>query len=244
MAFKDTLTKEFLMTEYIQNKRTQLNIANEVGCNESTVQYYIKKHKIPRIGSGCRTLKDISGKTFDKLTVISKDIEYTNKKRELTGFKRVYWLCQCECGNTTSRTYDNLKRNKQSCNECGYKAIRDANYQGYKLLSKSYVSRLHSSAIDRNIQFKVTPEQIYKKLIDQNFKCALSGVEIIVVPNYSRNASKQNASLDRIDSNKDYTIDNIQWIHKDLQSMKMTKTDEHFINWCHIISNYQKSKSS
>jgi len=38
--------------------------------------------------------KDLTGKIFDKLTVIKKDINLRKKK--------AYWICQCECGNEVS----------------------------------------------------------------------------------------------------------------------------------------------
>lgn len=39
--------------------------------------------------------KDLLGKRFGKLTVIGIDEERTKDNK-------VYWWCQCDCGNTTS----------------------------------------------------------------------------------------------------------------------------------------------
>lgn len=52
------------------------------------------------------------------------------------------------------------------------------------------------------------------------------------------------ASLDRIDSKKDYTIDNVQWVHKDLNYMKQDFTEEEFINYCKLVVNYALNKPS
>lgn len=50
---------------------------------------------------------DLTGQTFGRLKVISKD----------SNSKRSYWICKCECGNIVSRRTDSLKsqREKASC---------------------------------------------------------------------------------------------------------------------------------
>ncbi len=52
----------------------------------------------------------------------------------------------------------------------------------------------------------------------------------------------KNASLDRIDNTKGYTIDNIQWVHKDINWMKGTFTQDQFIELCGSVGNYQGVK--
>ena len=42
----------------------------------------------------------------------------------------------------------------------------------------------------------------------------------------------QTASLDRIDSTKGYSKDNIQWVHKDINCMKMDFSQQYFIDLC------------
>jgi hypothetical protein len=49
--------------------------------------------------------------------------------------------------------------------------------------------------------------------------------------------SAHTASLDRIDSNKDYVEGNIQWVHKHLNLMKNILSQEYFINLCNKVSN-------
>jgi hypothetical protein len=48
------------------------------------------------------------------------------------------------------------------------------------------------------------------------------------------------ASLDRIDSFKPYTDDNIQWVHKHINAMKLNHSEEYFIELCKIVANYNK----
>jgi hypothetical protein len=53
---------------------------------------------------------------------------------------------------------------------------------------------------------------------------------------------KGTASLDRIDSSRGYTADNIQWVHKHVNLMKRSFNEEYFINTCKQIVTYASSK--
>jgi hypothetical protein len=83
-------------------------------------------------------------------------------------------------------------------------------------------------------------EYISRLLIQQNYKCALSGLDIKI---YYGGIDKQTntASLDRIDNAKGYTEDNIQWVHKDINWLKQDFTQEYFIKLCHKVSRKCKS---
>ena len=48
--------------------------------------------------------------------------------------------------------------------------------------------------------------------------------------------SKTTASLDRIDSSKGYTTDNIQWVHKDINIMKNDYGNDYFIEICKKVA--------
>lgn len=51
-----------------------------------------------------------------------------------------------------------------------------------------------------------------------------------------------NASSDRIDSDKDYTEDNVQWVYKIVNIMKQALDQTHFINMCKLVSEYKGVK--
>lgn len=46
-------------------------------------------------------------------------------------------------------------------------------------------------------------------------------------------------SLDRIDSSKGYIPGNIQWVHKDVNSLKSNFDEEESIKWCTMIAEYR-----
>ena len=210
----------------------------------------IKKHKAIVAGKikscGCiDNIKDLTGQRFERLIVIKFHKTYKNK---------AYWLCKCDCGTekiiqgvvlTQKNTFSCGCLNKDRISEIGRapkpKGQDSCHYKGYKLLSGRYYNSLHISAKKRDLIFDCSKEQIYSLIEKQKFKCALSNVDIVLSP--SNTLKEHTASLDRIDSSKGYTMDNIQWIHKDLQSLKMDLKNPDYILWCHKISNYQKQQS-
>ena len=47
---------------------------------------------------------------------------------------------------------------------------------------------------------------------------------------------KTTASLDRIDSNKGYVEGNVQWVHVDVNYMKLDYDQDYYINICRLIA--------
>lgn len=86
----------------------------------------------------------------------------------------------------------------------------------------------------RNIEFNLTIDDIIELYCIQGGICALSGVPIKFSES-SRDNPNWTVSIDRVDSSKNYTIDNIQLIHKKLNPMKLSFSQKYFINLCNII---------
>ena len=78
-----------------------------------------------------------------------------------------------------------------------------------KDMYQSYYADIKKKALKRNLKFIISKEDMLNQFKKQKGKCALTGIRLKM--GYK---GKQTASLDRIDSNKDYTKDNIQWVHK------------------------------
>ena len=94
--------------------------------------------------------------------------------------------------------------------------------------------------IYRNLEIKMTIKDAWELFLKQNRRCALTN-ELLTFS--SKNQSYDGtASLDRIDSSKDYTIDNVQWIHKNINQMKMDMSDNDLIYWARKISKATKNK--
>jgi hypothetical protein len=48
--------------------------------------------------------------------------------------------------------------------------------------------------------------------------------------------------LDRIDSEKGYTLENIQWVHKTINQMKMNMKENDFIQFCIAVAKNKGEK--
>jgi len=179
----------------------------------------------------CFISKDLSGQKFGQLQVI----KFLKKEKE-----KVYWECLCECGKIKDTYTSLLMTGRMTHCGCNKKEMpygyRHGNWHGFAEISQRYWKTLEKGAITRKLEFSINKKDTWNLFLKQNRKCALSGVELIFATN---KLSDQTASLDRIDSSKGYTEDNVQWIHKDLQSMKMNQSEKDFIKWCKLIANHR-----
>lgn len=167
---------------------------------------------------------------FGDLTVLSYQ-GYTSHRT----LKYVTWLCQCTCGNTSIVAAVRLKNGKTKSCGCRRKYAKSI-YKGYEQISGTYWKRVQADAASRNLLFDIKIEDAWKMFLDQNRKCKLSGLDINFARNYT-NTKIQTASFDRIDSSKGYTLDNVQWLHKDINKIKFNLNQEYFIKLCKLVAN-------
>lgn len=138
-------------------------------------------------------------------------------------------------------------RKKSNCRSCQAKLVsylqpkgkNSKNYRGYEDLPSRMFTNIKRCAIKRNIEFKITIQDCWYQWLKQNGKCAYTGEKLTFMNQRKR---IHTASLDRIDSSKGYEIDNIQWVHKDVNFMKQSYNQEYFINLCKQITEYNTFK--
>ena len=106
-------------------------------------------------------------------------------------------------------------------------------------LRLTHIHNYKQDAKKRNIEFLISLEYMQKILDDQNYKCALSGLNLSVSNNMSF-SRKGTMSLDRIDSSKPYVEGNIQWLHKTVNIMKNKWAEEEFFIWCKLVAEHNK----
>jgi hypothetical protein len=210
------------------------NLVKSCGCLRREKSSINGKKSLGKI-----TFKDyLVGKRFGRLIVLKDSGKRQNRN--------ILWLCKCDCGKEKIVVTNSLKN--KNCSSCGclrrqYRGKISVYWKGYEDLSASYMTRVRLSAIKRNLKFKLTIKDAWEQFLKQNRKCALSGVELTIEQGYTKYYEKQTASLDRIDSSKGYTKDNIQWVHKDINNMKQDYSQDYFIDICTKIAKLNQKSS-
>jgi hypothetical protein len=168
-------------------------------------------------------LVDIIGKKIGSWTVL--------RRGPNDQFGKTRWWCRCNCDNERLVLSSNLRHGgSNKCKAC-------AQFKGCGDISSKYWSQLQRHAQTRNNEFGITIQEVWNLFLTQARRCALTGRLIRFARQYGRD--EQTASLDRIDSSRGYVRDNIQWIHKDVNSLKGNLNEEKFISLCRLVADYR-----
>lgn len=173
---------------------------------------------------------DISNKKFGKLKAIT--LARKNGKHR-------YWNCVCDCG--VKKVVAQTSLINSGVKSCGCsKQIKQSANKGWKGCGKISGGRwagIKWKAQNRGIAFNVTIEQAWSLFEKQQGKCALTKIDL-VFPSKNRLTKEGTASLDRIDSSKGYTLENLQWVHKDINWIKNKLTQQRFIELCKSVAQH------
>lgn len=149
----------------------------------------------PRLKGGRKKLSiSYVGQTYGMLTILD---QYSDKKH-------IYFKCKCECGNIKEKIRkDAIIGPRAETKSCGCYLKENGNGWKGKYDARGYLlARARTRATERGMEFTITKEDI---VIPD--KCPLLGIDIIP----KAKDRTHSPSLDRIDSNKGYTPDNI-WV--------------------------------
>lgn len=173
---------------------------------------------------------DLLGRVYGKLTVTQPH------SRDRNGHAR--WECVCECGKVKVVAATHLVSGKTRSCGCGIPRGKERKqWRGYEEISgqvwNQIVRGADGSKGRRAIPFNLTIEQVWDLYEQQGRLCALSGLPIYFAARFN---DSQTASLDRIDSSKGYVIDNVQWVHKDINKMKNSYDQNYFVSLCKAVA--------
>lgn len=91
----------------------------------------------------------------------------------------------------------------------------------------------------RNLEFSISQEYAWNLFLKQDKKCALTGLPIEFPKTIKEEyLGLRTASLDRISSYEGYEEGNVQWLHKDINKMKMDFSESYFIHLCQLVSDF------
>lgn len=156
------------------------------------------------------------------------------------GGRGAIWRCQCECGSfTTAFTAEIRSGQKKSCGCWNHKkGPKNKRWKGHGEIGSGYWGEVIFNAQSRkgrSIPFLITIEQAWNLFLKQERKCAISGLEL----KFNIDSTERTASLDRIESDKPYSIDNVWWVHKDINYMKMDLPMDRFMELVGKIYEYR-----
>jgi hypothetical protein len=195
-------------------------------------------------------MKDITGSIFGELTCIKPD------GKDSRG--RYFWISKCSCGNLHRCLGSSLlKGSTLRCKECSLKHRKEmlivrnkkrsisvgditlawwgshikkrakgGNTKGFGSLGKS-----------KQIELDIDMKYAWDLFLNQNKKCALSGLAL-KFPEGSKPYSKEStASLDRIDSSKGYIKGNVEFVCQGINFAKHDYSKEEVLQFINKIKN-------
>jgi hypothetical protein len=157
---------------------------------------------------------------------------------------RLMYRTQCDCGRVDLKRKDwVISGRTTSCKSCASKRTAKLHpppvtKKGYGELSGTHFLAIKNGALRRGFSFKLSPKFLWELYEQQEGLCALTGLSL----HLDRSLKKQNvnwdvisASLDRKDSSKPYTEDNVQWVHKEINRLKNNYSLEELLYWSRLL---------
>lgn len=222
---KISFNRKVLRREYTYKKQTIKQVAEKLKCTPYYVSKALRFFRISIRPPNCASKPlDLNGERVGSLVL-------GPIKKRVKGV--IYRECVCDCGDVlllpSGHVSDIRKRGGRRC----YKCERIHN------IPNSLWTRIELAAISRNLPYEVDREYLYNLHKKQKGKCVFTGWDI-PFPKYIKDFAKGRmvVSLDRINSKKGYIKGNLQWVHKDINMLKMHRLDEDFIRICKAVSDW------
>jgi 5-methylcytosine-specific restriction endonuclease McrA len=157
----------------------------------------------------------------------------------MLGRYRTAWKCLCDCGKKFVLTTKKIQQGTRK--SCG--CLSTSSW--YKKMTPEHVvggskhGHYKASARRRNISWQLTK----KEFLDLIFKnCHYCGSEPSLVAKASIHTAKVNG-VDRVDSNKAYSLDNCVTCCRQCNCAKGAMSLEEFLKWIERLKKYENSSN-
>lgn len=157
--------------------------------------------------------------------------------------------CQrCKTYKPISEFYENASSTKNrnyysnNCKQCEserHKEFRESHItDDIEIFFRDLATGCRGRAFRSEGKFKctITKDDLVNMYEQQNHVCALSGIEMTTIKGSGK--FHNNASVDRIDPGKDYSIDNVRLVCNHVNMMRSNLSDNELLNYCKCIINY------
>jgi hypothetical protein len=150
---------------------------------------------------------------------------------------------QCKtCNHVFQQTPNDHLCRGSGCPKCGIqesskklneraKTFKDEK-TGFYINNKIW-NKYKKGAIERNLLFEITPEDVFEKFKEQNGLCAFSGAKLNCI---AINSKDINWSIDRTDNMKGYTKDNIILVTKTANIIRNKSTVKELLEFCNMVA--------
>jgi len=189
---------------------------------------------------------NLVGLRFNYLLV--EDMKITEKSKD----RSYRCICRCDCGRIADCNTNSLMKGLvKTCGnkECLYhrqdytnNGKNNSKFTGHEEILGSKWSAYKAGAKKRNLEFNLDIKDAWELFIKQDKKCFFTGLDIFF-GRTNTDFKNNTASLDRKDSSKGYTIDNVVWVHKKVNIMKMDLDIDEFLFFCNEISKNMKNQN-
>jgi hypothetical protein len=221
------MKKEDLENLHYTELKSIVEIAKIYNCSKSAMYAAFASFGISPLKNATRISRKLNKN-------ITKEFLYQKYVIENLSTVEIAALTSTSRGNISNRMREfGIERRKRGFySPCGDK---HHGWKGIGSLPQYYVTRLKFGAKSRGIPFEIDATILWELFVSQNGKCALSDITL------SLDSKDFTASVDRKDSSKGYTLDNIWWVHKNINLSKQSFSTEEFVAMCQAVASKHPS---
>lgn len=182
-----------------------------------------------------------------------KILGFVESRRASGGTLRHWWLAECVKCNTKVKVLKNsimdpARNNNSGCASCHTGRKRSGplrnNWRGGEVIPGKFLSTVRNRLVRKSKTLDFDLDIAYLEIIfkSQEGKCVYTGRDLKFSESSRR--GETTASLDRIDSSKGYIKGNVQFVHKDINKLKMDYPEDIFIQLCKEVTDFRRLKEN
>lgn len=180
------------------------------------------------------------------------------ERKKIRGYKLERWSIELVCPKCGKRYWKTLYEFNKNINKnrdnfcsvsCSSNYLTTQNRSEASIMFDFYLNAIRkrcniekTNKYRRSIKYDITADDLHEIWKKQDGMCAYTGVKLTLKNRRNINVCNNNfmASVDRIDSSKSYTKDNIQFISITANLAKNTMSHKEMIEFCKIVANKWK----